>query len=378
MRNIWIVMRKELARVFKDKKLIITTMILPGLLIFLVYTLIGNAFGGMLKPDPAYTIYETGLVEEIKTDVVDTALQMEIEITFEAVLPADIEAVIEEVKEGEKPLYIYYNDAEKQLITYFNGEDISSANLASIFDAVLKQDTYTKTMINGEEISLITMQVSKSGNGFNPIAMILPMLIITFLFQGALAVGPESIAGDKERGTIATLLATPTKRSQIAFGKIFSLSILSILSSLSSFIGVMLSLPKLMQLEGGANISFGFDTYLYVLIILLSSVLVVISLISVTSAFAKNVKEASTLAAPIMLISIGVGMSTMFTQKGSQNIALYLIPIFNTANLLKDAFAGNINYLFLGVATLANLVVAGGFIYLLTRMFNSEKRMFTK
>jgi ABC-type Na+ efflux pump permease subunit len=61
--------------------------------------------------------------------------------------------------------------------------------------------------------------------------MILPFLILSFLFSGCLAVTPESIAGEKERGTIATLLVTPIKRRELAIGKIISLSILATLAA---------------------------------------------------------------------------------------------------------------------------------------------------
>jgi len=63
------------------------------------------------------------------------------------------------------------------------------------------------------------------------IASLLPMLMIMFLFSGAMSIGPESIAGEKERGTIATLLVTPVKRKEIAIGKILALSVLSLISA---------------------------------------------------------------------------------------------------------------------------------------------------
>ncbi|MFQ7035420.1 MAG: ABC transporter permease subunit [Candidatus Borkfalkia sp.] len=52
-----------------------------------------------------------------------------------------------------------------------------------------------------------------------------------------MGIAPESIAGEKERGTIATLLVTPIKRSELVVGKVLSLSALSSLSAISSFIG---------------------------------------------------------------------------------------------------------------------------------------------
>ena len=80
-------------------------------------------------------------------------------------------------------------------------------------------------------------------------SMLLPMLLMSFLFSGCMAVAPESIVGEKERGTIATLLVTPMKRSELAVGKVLSLSVIGLLGGVSCFIGTMLALPNLM---GGA------------------------------------------------------------------------------------------------------------------------------
>lgn len=75
------------------------------------------------------------------------------------------------------------------------------------------------------------------------------MLMLIFLYSGCMSIAPDSIAGEKERGTLATMLVTPMKRGNLAVGKILSLGTLALLSGLSSFIGTITSLPKMM---GGA------------------------------------------------------------------------------------------------------------------------------
>ena len=105
------------------------------------------------------------------------------------------------------------------------------------------------------------------------------------------SLAPESISGEKERGTLTTLLVTPVHRSEIAIGKILALSILALLSGLSSFTGTALSLPKLMAMSGddvGVNVNvYHVQDYALLLMIVLCSVLLIISLISVVSAYAK-------------------------------------------------------------------------------------------
>lgn len=375
MKHILIVMRKELARVFTDKKLIFTTIILPGLLLFVVYSLIGSAMSQMVEPEKAYDIYEYGLTSEVRTVLVTAFTEAEMEVNFISVTESEIEDIQNDIESEDKLLLIHMNPDTKEIYLYYNDGNMDSLGIQSSVLGILNA-VYNQTIINGIQYKILEQTFSKNDLSFNLVAMMLPMLIITFLFQGALAVGPESIAGDKERGTIATLLSTPTRRSHIALGKIFSLSILSVLSSISSFIGVILSLPKLMQSD--TSITFDFSTYVTLFLILVSTTLVIISIVSVISATAKNIKEATTFVTPLMILSMMIGMTTMFSFKISDGAWTYAIPIYNTANILSEAFTGNINLVPLVVAVVSNLLFTVIFTFILTKMFNSEKMMFTK
>lgn len=375
MKHILIVMRKELARVFTDKKLIFTTIILPGLLLFVVYSLMGSAMSQMVEPEKAYDIYEYGLTSEVRTVLVTAFTEAEMEVNFISVTESEIEGIKNDIESEDKLLLIHMDPDTKEIYLYYNDGNMDSLGIQSSVLGILNA-VYNQTIINGVQYKILEQTFSKNDLSFNLVAMILPMLIITFLFQGALAVGPESIAGDKERGTIATLLSTPTRRSHIALGKIFSLSILSVLSSISSFIGVILSLPKLMQSD--TSITFDFSTYVTLFLILVSTTLVIISIVSVISATAKNIKEATTFVTPLMILSMMIGMTTMFSFKISDGAWTYAIPIYNTANILSEAFTGNINLVPLVVAVVSNLLFTVIFTFILTKMFNSEKMMFSK
>ena len=208
-------------------------------------------------------------------------------------------------------------------------------------------------------------------------AMMMPMLIMMFLFSGCMAVAPESIAGEKERGTIATILVTPLKRSELALGKIFSLSIIALLSGLSSTVGVLLSLPKLM---GGMEIDagvYGITEYGLLGIIVLSSVLLLIALISIISAYAKSIKEAQTLIMPLMIVVLMVGVSAMFGTM-QENSFLYLIPIYGSVQSMGSIFLFQVNTVNLLITVISNFIYTALLIVVLTKMFNSERIIFTK
>ncbi|GHU45092.1 hypothetical protein FACS1894111_13230 [Clostridia bacterium] len=118
--------------------------------------------------------------------------------------------------------------------------------------------------------------------------------------------------------------------------------------------------------------------YGMLLLVVLSTVIVIVALMSIVSAFAKSVKEASTYLSPLMILSMLVAASTMSDSFWPSNDLMYLIPIYNSANCLREvlSFAWNIKEILITVAS--NLVYAGIFAVILTKMFNSEKAMFSK
>ena len=197
-----------------------------------------------------------------------------------------------------------------------------------------------------------------------------------------MSIGPDSIAGEKERGTIATLLVTPVKRSQIAIGKVMSLSIISLMSAISSFVGIILSLPKLLGGQIASDVPvysiYSISDYLMLLAIIFVTVLVIVGLISVVSAYAKTIKEASTLILPFYFLSILVGISTMFSGEGNTELFIYLIPIYSSVNMIIAVLSFEVIGIHFLLTIISSLVYVSIFIYILNRLFQSETIMFSK
>jgi sodium transport system permease protein len=209
---------------------------------------------------------------------------------------------------------------------------------------------------------------------------LLPMLIIMMLFSGTMAIAPSAIAGEKERGTIATLLVTPMRRNELALGKVVSLSCMALLSGISSFLGIALSLPKMMGGSEDVEIPFNyaFEDYAALLLIILSAVLIMASAVSVLSAFAKDVKNAGTMITPFMLVIVFAGLMPMFQSDVPQNVAVYAIPFYNSIETLTAVFGHDLSWTTVIVTLVSNIVYAGLAVWGLSRMFNSEKIMFGK
>ena len=190
----------------------------------------------------------------------------------------------------------------------------------------------------------------------------------------------ESIAGEKERGTIATLLVTPVRREEIALGKILALAIIALLSGLFSTLGTVLSLPKLLgAASAGLSISYyAASDYLLLGVVILATVLLLVALISLVSAWAKTIKEAQTLVLPLMILVMLVGLSGMLGNGAAGAWYYYLIPLYNSVQCMVGilSFSAVPGYILLTACS--NLVYSALGAYALSRMFRSERVMFSR
>ena len=382
MKHIITIMKKELIRVFKDPRLAFVIFLFPALMLYGMYSLMGEF---MFKQPETYIIETQNLPSSLK-DILDSSIE---NIEYKE-FDGDIDNAKVRLKNKEVDLIIIF---DKDFLTdlntlsnvqiIYNPASTGSSTIYQMMTSIL--DTFKKAIqeqIYGSSFEIFEIEsilaVEEEETMGQIYSSILPFLIITFLFSGVTAVAPESIAGEKERGTITTLLVTPIKRSKIALGKISALSILAILSAVSSFIGLIISMPKLMGgMASGIENIYNIGDYLIVFAILIVTALILVSLVAIMSCFAKNTKEASMYSMPLMIISMAISMTSMIGFKADNNL-LFAIPLFNSIQLLSEVFTFNVNTIHLIITVISNIIFTGILIYVLTKMFDSEKIMFSK
>ena len=385
------VMKKELARFFGDRRLVITTLLLPGCMIYLVYSLLGNIMMKSLLPEEAYVAkayvvdMPESLQENLRTLRVDwhpadreqlTQIRQEIQdkqVDGLVVFPQDFDEAVTEYQVNSK-------EPAPNVEIYYNSIETESSNFYSEVTKIL--DEYENSLVNKLDINAgdsvyYDCATSKDTTG-QMFSLMMPMLLMMFLYSGCMSVAPESIAGEKERGTMATLLVTPIRRSSLALGKVFSLSIIALLAGCSSFIGTFAALPKMMggEMTGVDSSVYVSMDYIMLLIVILSTVLVLVSAISLISAFAKSVKEASTTVSPLMIVITFVSLAPMLTKGNEIPLYRYLIPVYNSAQCMNGIFSFTYQPVEILITAAVNLCVAGILVYGLTRAFHSEKVMF--
>lgn len=387
--NIGAIIRKEFNRFFTDRRLVMTAIILPGLMIYLLYSFMGSAMSDMysVEDDFAPTVYAVNAPASI------AALAQEAGITLTDVSPQEAEGVRAQIVDKQAELLaVFPADFDAQVAAYapgageapnielyYNSTDADSSQAHAMFAALL--DGYESSLVNKFDVNRgvdadLASERDTAGQIFSSM---LPLLMMVFLFSGCMAVAPESIAGEKERGSIATLLVTPLGRGELAMGKVISLGCISLLSGASSFLGTMLSLPKLMgagdvALEAAA---YGVGDYAALFAVIASTVLLLTGMIAVLSAFAKTVKEASMLVMPLMIVSMLVGVTSMFGDVHAQ-LGWYCIPLYNSVQCMSGVLAFSASAAAVGVTVAVNLALAACMTLILRRLFNSESVMFSR
>ena len=269
MKTILTVLKKELRRFFTDTRML-TSIFLPGILIYVIYSLLGGVVTDFTTQEITnYTIYVEN--EPLEFEGMYAQTEWTIDKNPESLTKDEI---LVKIKEGTVDLYIIYEEGFSDKIEsssgapsieiYYNSTNDSSVSIHTYTTAFL--DAYEESLSNIFNVNATLDLASEDDISVKIIGMILPFILVTFLISGAMGICSESIAGEKERGTIATLLVTPVKRSDLVVGKIAALGITTMASAFVSFLGLILSIPKLAGAEFNLS-AYGLDTLALLLLV---------------------------------------------------------------------------------------------------------------
>lgn len=384
--NILTIFRKECARFFGDKTLLFTAVIMPGLLIFLVYSLMGKGIKSDLDSRMEQSQQPVAVMVENMPEEISPAFDsLDIQLGR-----FDTASVFAQVRDKEQNIVYVVFPAEETAETpniriFYNSAN--PASLAAFSDISYRIEAWEDEQCNIFDINAdvneccdLVVEEDKDDELADVLSKLIPMLILMMLFSACMAVAPTAIAGEKERGTIATLLVTPLKRKELAFGKILALSLFTLLSGCSSFLGIMLSLPKMMQMDSAEmdmNIYSAGDI-VSILVVILGTVLMMISCVSILSAYAKDVKSSGTLITPFMLVIMGIGISPLLGGGVPEAWYAYLLPFYNSVQCMSAIFARSATVVPVVVTVLSDLIYTLVAVWVLEKMFDSEKIMFSK
>ena len=391
MRNVLTIFLKELKRVFTDRRMLIS-LFLPGVLIYFVYTLMGTVMTKVVTQsstkDTTFQVAYTDNFNSSKTDGQLPKLMTYVEATikgntnnnkveFKEFTTGELDSYKEELRAGKYHLVVSFTDdfenkladntASNNVDIFYNGDSSASSDLYNFVSQVVGVSYTNYTVnLNGQVAANVG---DKDMMAMKIAAMIIPMVTISILFSTVLSLCPEAIAGEKERGTLASLLLTPIKRSEFVAGKILSLSTTAIASGIVSFTGLILSIPKLM---GGFNITISPVDGLLLFLLVVAVLLLFVAIGVFISALANTVKEAAGYLSPIMIVFMLFGMAPSLF--GFDQWYLSFVPILNVCVSINALLNGAENLLlFFGLTVASTVLYTGLLMFAVTKLFNKER-----
>lgn len=398
------IIAKELTRVFKDKKLVFSLFILPAILIIGMYSLMGTMLNKMVDNVEQHQsiVYIQNAPKILEEIVQSTGYNSTAKVTYinqsedtknlqDRILSEEVDLLvcfsdtfIEDIK-----AYSKVGDKIPEVNMFYNSAADYSSTAHNNFKTMVLDQVQTSLLAqrlgNLEQLTVFhvndTVIVNEDKENGKMLAMILPYLITFMLFTGAMSLGVDAITGEKERGTMAKLLLTPIKRSEIVFGKLVSLAILSSISAVVYAVSMIVAMPMMMGNLGGEGelqiaVRFSVLQIVQMLIIMLVLVYLYVGLVSLVAVIAKTAKEANTYVSPIYIVVLVAGLLTIYQGGFEKPLYMYAVPIYGNSIAIQNLMTNELTWAQFGCSILGTTVLAFIITVLLTKAFNSEKVMF--
>ncbi len=397
-----VILSKELKRVFGDKKMVFSLFILPIILIAGIY---GMMFFLVDKQKSSINEHVSEVFVQNMPDNFSELMSKHTECNIN-VIPAgeSADTYKDKLLDGTYDLVVVFPEnfyenfknadatsALPDIKTFYNPSEDNSGEARTRFTETYLEE-YKQLLLN-ERFGSLNYAMVFSVDADNPdmivqddgkatgkiLGTIIPYLITILIFGGAMGLGVDTIAGEKERGTIANLLISPIKRVDIIMGKIVSLATVSVLSAgvyVISFIGSAVVLSKksgMGEMFNRLSLNFTSLQIVQFVVLLLGLVLLYVGIIGFVSLMAKNIKEAQSFIMPVYILVMFAGMITMYS--GDVTSGSYMIPVYNTSAAFKGIFERTITMNQYLTSTIITYAFAGVMVCLMAKAMNSEKIM---
>ncbi|APM40223.1 ABC transporter permease [Clostridium kluyveri] len=387
MNNFWIIFKKELMDVFRDKKTLVFTILLPIIMYPAMFKIIDFTMKDTTKSiEKNITIAYKGS----ESSSVYTMLKNLNNITIDNTGNAS-----EKLKKGKISLIIEapedfdfkVSNKTEATVKIIYDKDSSKSSLAS---SLIKDtlDNYNKSIVykrlseEGINTDILTpFQVKEEtldNQNDNALAFgilsVLPTILIIFMISPTIGIAADLVAGEKERNTFEALLSTSVKRMSIFWGKLMAISSVALITLIVTLASMIASMLYIFSSEGKLSIPIG-----AFMIIGIVSLFVLIALSSIEisiSMFARSMKEANTYLGgfiiPVMILTYIPFMMD------SKNIGFlfFNIPIVNAVVVMKEAIAGVFNPTHITVVLLWHIVYVIASVFLAKFMFSKEEVVF--
>ncbi len=379
--NLWNILKKELRELFRDKKSLAMMLIIPVFIPLLVIGMSALFEAQVSKDIEEYN--KIGVVYSMSDIEKNIAEEMNIQI-----INGSEEELKQKYEKEEINLYITKQDTKYVINT--DGSDTSTYStglVESYFNAYkqyLQQNYLQKKGVNPNEIfNIITVEENRIeqdnyfANYIKNYAFLFIMMAITV---SATYPATDTTAGERERGTLETLLTFPIKSKDIIVGKFLGVTISSIVTGIISLMLAIISLlitKNMFSIYEEIETMFSPVTILFAIIVIIAYSFFISGLCISIASRSKTFKEAQSALTPLTFISFFPGMIA-FMMGITTTPLLSIVPFINFTLIFTDINNGTIDVLNILLMTLSTIFYISIVFTYIIKQYKSEKVLFAK
>lgn len=396
--------KKEMLDVLRDKKTVLMMLVVPLVLYPLIY--IGAmqvmAFISSNMETQDYKIVveaqdEGALLNKLAeatgegTDT-DGAQSYEITVVDASGIP-DYETAL---NEEEIDAYISgrMQDGKIQYDVYYLSSETNSAYAADlvmdILDELREDMTRQKLVDEGMDVQAVLEPIgykkqdtASSEQSLGSImGSILPFMLVISLLIGTMYPAIDTTAGERERGTLETILTLPVTNRQLILSKFITVAAIGVVSALLNILSmgaIAVYMYKLMDLQtevAALDLAKFVPAILVCVLAVFAFSLFISAITMCVTSFAKSYKEANNYITPLMLVVMFVGYAG-FIPNLELTRTMAMVPVANICLLIKNIMVFKIDYGAIAVVLLSNVAYAVIAILFLSRIYDSEAILFS-
>jgi len=395
----WTVFKKEILEMLRERRTLVFTFLLPTVVIPVLIAgfggLAGYKAGQEAERTLNYAVVGAGFAPELNTrlsalprltrlslpegETAEAAVKNG-EVDFALVIPPGFEAAM--TKGRNMSVELHYNDAVKvdivgrrmRLLVTSYGADVRQRFLAAHAIDAEAQHFVTQPVIL--EVKSTASERQKTGE---IIGAFLPYIILMMGFTASMSVALDIGAGEKERGTLESLLLLPLPRYQLVLAKFFAIALIGVIAGLVSVISLVVWGLGLFKDAGGALEqmlgSAGAGDILLVGLMVLPANAMVAALLLAISFYARSYREAGQYASVTMLLLIGPILLALLPNMQLRNGWAWM-PITNIALAVKEIVKGTLLWSDFAVVFLSTTLVAALLLWFCTWWCKREAVLF--
>ena len=379
--NLWNILKKELRELFRDKKSLAMMLVIP---IFIPLLVIGMSalFESQVSKDIS-EYNKIGFTYEMSDIEKSMAEEMDIEI-----INGNEEELKQKYDEGEIDLYITKQDNKYVINTDSSDNSTFASSLMetyfNTYKQYLQQNYLQENNINPDGVlNIITVEenVIEQDNYFaNYIKNYAFLFIMMAITVSATYPATDTTAGERERGTLETLLTFPIKSKDIIVGKFLGVTVSSIITGSISLLLAIVSLAvtkNMFSIYEGIDVMFSPITIVFAVIVIIAYSFFISGLCIAIASTSKTFKEAQSALTPLTFISFFPGMIAFMMGITSTPI-LSIVPFLNFTLIFTDINNGTIDLLNIGLMAISTIVYISLVLAYIIKQYKSEKVLFAK